>query len=86
MSGRSVQLGEVDVGRLQLQSRRLVRRRRQLATLTPPSHQHRVAVLMRMMATAMVMRMTADRTRAPRTLLQTGRTVRAALYPVNRTR
>lgn len=84
---RGVQLREVDVGRLQLQGRRLVRRRRQPATLAPPRDQHRVAVLMRMMAMMMVVRTTADRTRASRTLLQAGRAVMTtSLDPVNRTR
>jgi hypothetical protein len=88
VGGRSVQFGEVDVGRLQLQGRRLVRRRRQPATLTPPRDQHRVTMLMRVMAMMMMVRTTtAYRARAPRTLLQTGRAVMAAaLDPVNRTR
>lgn len=88
VGGRSVQLREIDVGRFQLQGRRLVRRRRQPATLTSPRDQHWVAMLMRMMAMMMVMRTTAAyRTWAPRTLFQTCRAVMATAFdPVNRTR
>lgn len=82
---RGVQLGEIDVGRFQLQGRRLIRRRRQPATLASPRNQHRVAVLMRMMAMMMVMRTTATYwTGTPRTLLQTRRAVMTTtLDPVN---
>ena len=85
VSRRGIQLGEVDVGRFQLQGRWLVRRRRQSATLASSRDQHRIAMLMRMMA--MVTRTTtAYRTRAPRTLLQTRRAIMATTFDsVNRT-
>lgn len=80
---RGVQLGEVDVGRLELQGRGLVRRWRQPPTMPSPRHQHRVAVLMGMMPVIVLMRVsrltTTYRAGTPRALLQTGRPVVASL-------
>lgn len=87
MGGWSIQLGEIDVGRFQLQGRRLVRRRWQPATLTSPRDQHRVAMLMWMVTMMMMRTTTAYRAWAPRTLFQTRCAVMATAFdPVNRTR
>lgn len=87
---RGVQLGEVYVGRLELQGGGLVRGRRQLSA-APPRHQYRVAVLMGVMPMIVLMRMswlTAPyRAGTPRALLQAGRPVVAPAFDVtNRTR